>query len=130
MSNSSSSHWLIQRFSAIFLIFLSIFFSYKIFNFISSDNNIITILKEPFTIFIFFSFIVMAFYHATLGIEVILEDYINCNARRQFINFSLKCINILTIVFLLIAIIFGYQKNSLIEQKNQQENEVRVNKYN
>ena len=107
MSNSSSSHWLIQRFSAIFLIFLSIFFSYKIFNFISSDNNIITILKEPFTIFIFFSFIVMAFYHATLGIEVILEDYINCNARRQFINFSLKAKRtlILTSVFFILSFV-------------------------
>jgi succinate dehydrogenase / fumarate reductase membrane anchor subunit len=128
MSNSSSSHWLIQRFSAIFLIFLSIVFSYKIFNFITADTKILTILSEPFTILLFFSFIAMAFYHSAMGIEVILEDYVNCNAKRQFINFLLKCINISTIIFLLIAIIFGYQQNFHLEKKNHQENQAQVSK--
>jgi succinate dehydrogenase / fumarate reductase membrane anchor subunit len=121
MSNTGSMHWLVQRFSAIFLIFLSAFFSYKIFGFIGSNGQIYDIFNEPFTVLVFLLFFIMAFYHASLGIEVIVEDYVSCNANRQFINFVLKCLNIATIGFLLMAVIFGYQKLPFLAEKGKTE---------
>jgi succinate dehydrogenase hydrophobic membrane anchor protein len=132
MSGSSSTHWLTQRISGAFLVFLSAFFSYKLFNAFLSASPITDIFLEPFTLTVFMVMIFTALNHASLGIESILEDYIGSNCKRQIIQYLLKILNIATITIFVVAIFILY-KNKYKEIDTGEikiENQVQVQSNN
>jgi succinate dehydrogenase / fumarate reductase membrane anchor subunit len=118
MSKLANYHWSAQRFSAIALIFLSSFSIYKVFDFINSGEPLINIFNMPFSLLMIILFVIIGLYHASLGIEVILEDYISCGAKRGIINSGLKLLNIATIGFLLISMFYGYSRNFTLNDES------------
>lgn len=76
-------HWWVQRVTAVALIPLTIWFAFKVALLSSADyQTVAECIGSPWTAALVISLIVAAFYHAALGMQVIYEDYISCNALR------------------------------------------------
>ncbi|ABD45382.1 putative succinate dehydrogenase, hydrophobic membrane anchor protein [Ehrlichia chaffeensis str. Arkansas] len=113
MVSHSVYHWLIQRVTAFVLIPLSLWFLFKVLGVISiilksfpelhlSISNI-----SNTDLIILLCFFISAFYHAVLGVQVILEDYIHSVVLRASVFLVIKGIVILTVLFLTFIILYS-----------------------
>ena len=82
MSNScekGSCHWMAQRVTALALIPLVIWAIYSVLSNIgASHEEFTTWLSSKTNATLMILFIIFSFYHAVLGAQVIVEDYIHC----------------------------------------------------
>ena len=92
-------HWLHQRLTALLLIPLSMWFVYFLSRIADKPFDIVlSIIKEPGTITGLVILICAVFYHAALGIQVIIEDYIHNIFWRNFLISTIRYIAICTVV--------------------------------
>ena len=77
-AKQGSHHWWQQRLSALLLIPLSLWFVYSLLSMTSSDyNSVVQWLRLPYVAVLLILFIISLFYHAQLGMQVVIEDYID-----------------------------------------------------
>lgn len=77
-AGQGSHHWLQQRVSALALVPLSLWFIYSLLSMVSSDYmTVVHWLRLPYVTVLLIMFIVSLFYHALLGVQVVIEDYID-----------------------------------------------------
>lgn len=76
-------HWWAQRVSAVALVPLSLYWLWRIGDVVARDYSaFISFIGDPFVSIAAVLFIVAAFHHAMLGMQVIIEDYIAGKAIR------------------------------------------------
>ena len=96
-------HWKFQRISSIINMPLIMWFVYSIVTF--SDYSYISVtewVKSPINCILITSMFASIFYHSSLGIQVVIEDYISEIKSREFLlNFSKL------IIFFLFIVSFG-----------------------
>ncbi len=105
-------HWWAQRVSAIALIPLSLWFAAEIVFLTDVDRaTAIQWLGSPVTLGLMSLFLIALIYHAVLGLQVVIEDYIHTKATKlillliiQFAGFSLAAAGI---VAMLLITIYG-----------------------
>jgi len=74
-------HWWTQRLTALALIPLGIWFVASVVCLAGADHAAITQwLGAPFTLVALSLTLIAAFYHAVLGLQVVIEDYIHTKA--------------------------------------------------
>ncbi len=77
-ANNASSHWWMQRITALALIPLSIWMVIYLKLLLVADySQIIAWLNEPWNTLLALTWIVMVFYHSALGLQVVIEDYVS-----------------------------------------------------
>jgi len=70
-------HWWVQRVSAVALIPLSLFWLFNLHDITTSDYaHFMAWIGSPFTAIPAILFIIASFYHAALGMQVVIEDYV------------------------------------------------------
>jgi len=73
------NHWKMQRITAIANSILGLWLVYSIIHLAGADYSVIREwLAIPFNAIMMIFFIMSSFYHAVLGAQVIVEDYIHC----------------------------------------------------
>ncbi|MGV6802206.1 MAG: succinate dehydrogenase, hydrophobic membrane anchor protein [bacterium] len=90
MSQKGTTHFVQQRVTAIIMIPLVIWFLYSLILHAGDNHQKFTswIADNPWTAALPLSAIVLVgFYHMRLGIEVIIDDYIENPARRSMFQF-------------------------------------------
>ncbi|MDQ7091545.1 MAG: succinate dehydrogenase, hydrophobic membrane anchor protein [Methylococcales bacterium] len=94
------NHWWMQRITAIALIPLT-FWVVAFFKQLGDVNHtqMVTWLSEPLNSLLAVSFIISAFYHAALGLQVVIEDYVKNEASKITAVWSVK----LSFLFLALA---------------------------
>ncbi len=117
-NNAGSQHWISQKLSAVALIPLSLFSIYKILTLFHNGSGFMSLFHTPFSLLIIILFVIFGLYHATLGIEVIYEDYIKCNLLRSCSNGLIKFINITTVALIIFALFYGFNKANTANIKN------------
>ena len=88
---SPLGHWKLQRFSAILLLFITIWLVFSIV--CMKDNTyseIVMWMKSPINGIILVAFFILSFLHASLGLQVIIEDYIANSVIRNRLIFIIK----------------------------------------
>ncbi len=71
-------HWVVQRYTAVALIFLGLWFVYFVVGLIHADYLAATdAIARPWNATLLVAFLVAMFWHAQLGLQVILEDYVH-----------------------------------------------------
>ena len=101
--HSGISHWKVQRISAMINIPLIIWFVISIISLRDySFNENINWLKQPINCILISLMLTSVFYHSSLGLQVVIEDYISDLKIRKFLIFSSKIT-----LFLLFAISIG-----------------------
>jgi succinate dehydrogenase / fumarate reductase membrane anchor subunit len=76
-------HWWAQRLTALALIPLGIWFVASLVEMAGADHIAISYwLGSPVTLGVLSLLVIAAFYHAALGLQVVIEDYIHSHAAK------------------------------------------------
>ena len=71
-------HWWAQRLTAVALVPLSLWFIYSLVVVTGADYATVTgWLKQPINAVLMLLFLFSLYYHAALGLQVVIEDYID-----------------------------------------------------
>ena len=78
-AHSGTHHWMMQRVTAVANVPLVLWAVYAVFKMQGATySEFTTWLSEPLNTILAILFILSSFYHAVLGNQVIVEDYISC----------------------------------------------------
>ena len=106
-AGSGSRGWWHQRFTAVVLAIATIWFfafSWEIST--VGMNGIIEVIKKPTNVVMLLLFTLMGFYHAALGMQVVIEDYVHCRAARLLMLLSIQIFSIVTVIAFMVAILY------------------------
>ncbi len=94
-AKSGYHHWWMQRMTAVALVPLTIWFMLMVANHTQSSFTSVQIwMSHPVNAILLSLLVVISFYHAAIGLQVVIEDYIH--------NAIVKIIAILSINFIAI----------------------------
>lgn len=87
MKNHALNKWIIQRVSAVVLMPLLLFFLYSLVDLVNKDyTGALDFFDNYFSIIIFTLFLIFAGLHLKLGLGEIIEDYIQNERLKRFLN--------------------------------------------
>jgi succinate dehydrogenase / fumarate reductase membrane anchor subunit len=104
---SGLQDWILQRFTAIYIFLYLLFFSCYLFSFDKIDYHIWSVLFNSFllkisTLVFIFSLVL----HASIGINIILTDYVKQSYLRIILDFSVNII-LLSYIFCIMQILWS-----------------------
>lgn len=103
--------WWNQRLTAVLLLPLSIWFLFAVAELMVSDYaDARFFLLQPWNAFLMMAFILTLIYHAMLGLQVIIEDYIHLRWLEVFLLVALKLASFLLAlgsIYSLLRIVMG-----------------------
>jgi len=77
-AKEGADHWWWQRLTAMILVPIGLWFVFSFLRLIGSDYQaIVTWLSSPWNAALVVLFLAAMFYHAKLGMQVVIEDYIH-----------------------------------------------------
>jgi succinate dehydrogenase / fumarate reductase membrane anchor subunit len=108
-AKGGTEHFIHQRVTAVFMVPLLIWFVVTVVLFVQQDaNNLPWFMTSPPTIIGAILFILVSFYHAWLGLRVVIEDYIHCNALKIAALLTMYAVIITTVIAGLVAVFSIY----------------------
>lgn len=108
-AKSGSHHWIAQRFTAIALVPLSLWFICSLVGIGDmSYQKAIEWIMSPMVAVLLLLFIITLFHHAQLGLQVVIEDYLICKTKKITSLIILKLASLLTSLATAIAILKIY----------------------
>jgi succinate dehydrogenase / fumarate reductase membrane anchor subunit len=76
-------HWWVQRLTAVALVPLSLWFVFSIARYhMASYDMMVAWVKSPFVAVALVLYFLALFYHAALGMQVVIEDYVGSEAAK------------------------------------------------
>jgi len=93
-AKSGSAHWYAQRVTAVALVLLGLWFAASLACLGSASHGQVTAwLRSPATYVLAVLFLAVGAYHAAIGLQVVVEDYVGAKGLRAavllVINFAL-----------------------------------------
>jgi succinate dehydrogenase / fumarate reductase membrane anchor subunit len=77
-AKDGTGHWWTQRLTSVALLLLSPWFAWLVLGLIGADQATTrAVLAQPLTATLMLAFIASLFWHAQLGMQVIVEDYVH-----------------------------------------------------
>ncbi|GJL82036.1 MAG: succinate dehydrogenase membrane anchor subunit [marine bacterium B5-7] len=105
-AGEGAHHWRIQRISAIALLPLSLWFALSLGSLDSLDFDVVTAwLSKPWVPALLSLFFATAYYHAMLGLQVVIEDYVHGELVRNTLLIGVKLLAALMAVSTIISIL-------------------------
>ena len=102
-AKNGTHHWWMQRVTAIGLLPLVVWLIVSLVGLINADHaQVVEWVSNPFTTLLLTLFVFSGFYHAKLGLQVVIEDYVHSEGTKVL---SLLFVNFATISCGLLAII-------------------------
>jgi len=101
-------HWWMQRLTAIALIPLGIWLVASLVWLAGEDHAAIALwLGAPFTLGALSMTLIIAFYHAVLGLQVVIEDYVHVKAAKFTLIILIQFAAVAFTVTAIVALIYG-----------------------
>jgi succinate dehydrogenase / fumarate reductase membrane anchor subunit len=77
-AKNGTGHWWFQRLSALALLLLTPWFLFLVLGLVGADQvDTRSVLAEPATAALLLAFVLSLFWHAQLGLQVVIEDYVH-----------------------------------------------------
>jgi succinate dehydrogenase / fumarate reductase membrane anchor subunit len=110
-AKEGTHHFIVQRLTAIALIFLACWFLYFVVGLLHADYLTATdAVAKPWNATLLVAFLVAMFWHAQLGIQVVIEDYVHSHGLALTAQIAVRFICILgalASVFAVVRIALG-----------------------
>jgi succinate dehydrogenase / fumarate reductase membrane anchor subunit len=104
-------HWWAQRLTAVVLIPLSLWFVYSLTTMYSANYETVTLwLNNATNSLLMLFFILSLYYHAVLGLQVVIEDYVESDWQRKSLLLLIKIIFSIVALSAVIAIFLIYME--------------------
>ena len=82
-AKEGAEHWIEQRVTSISSLFLVLWFAWSLAHLdVASFAAVSAWLAQPENAILLILLTFSAFYHATLGVQVIIEDYVHCEGMK------------------------------------------------
>ncbi len=95
-SGEGSRHWWTQRLSALALIPLTLWFLFSIVNQLGQEHSAVhEWVANPVTAILLILYSIFMFYHAQLGVQVVIEDYVHHHGVRLILLIFSKVVLLL-----------------------------------
>ncbi|HBA35310.1 MAG TPA: succinate dehydrogenase, hydrophobic membrane anchor protein [Gammaproteobacteria bacterium] len=102
-AKTGTGHWWMQRVTALALIPLALWFCFSVAALPGSDYATVKAwLGSPFVVTVLILTVIATFYHAQLGLQVVIEDYISGHGMRLA---AILLVNFLCMIFATVAIV-------------------------
>jgi len=76
-AKTGSEHWWVQRLTAVALIPLTLWLVFSLTALVGADHaTLVAWLSSPFRLALLILFLLVMFHHAALGLQVVIEDYV------------------------------------------------------
>ncbi len=90
-ANDGVEHFWVQRLTALALIPITLWFCFSVASLPNADYAAVAAwLSSPFNAAMMIITVIISFHHAQLGLQVIIEDYVSCHAKRTAAIIAVK----------------------------------------
>lgn len=104
-AKDGSHHWWVQRVSAVALALLTPWFLYLIIGLVGADQATArAAIAPPLTASLLIAYVLALFWHARLGVQVVIEDYVHARALEVALQLAVRFIFALAAIISVIAI--------------------------
>lgn len=108
-AKGGTHHWWLQRVTALALVPLLLWFVISVIGMLGADHrSMVDWVSNPVTAAFLILLIIATFYHAVLGLQVVIEDYIHDRVARmavlllvQGLGFLLATVGVISVLSLL-----------------------------
>lgn len=77
-AKTGAGHWWMQRVTAVALVVLSVWFVFMLLSLLHADHaSAHAMLARPWNAVLMIAFTTAMFWHAQLGLQVVIEDYVH-----------------------------------------------------
>jgi succinate dehydrogenase / fumarate reductase, membrane anchor subunit len=105
-AKSGSATWWAERLSSVALLPLVLYFVVSVLILKGADQAAMAAyMAEPWNAVLFIALIVALFYHLSLGMQVVIEDYVRHDAPRIFLLLAVKAVIALLALACLISVL-------------------------
>ena len=95
-AQSGVSHWWTQRVTAIGLVLLGIWFVVLVLGLLHADYATArAAVAKPWNAVLLVAFLITASWHAVLGLQVVIEDYVHTRWKEVFLLVAIKFLAVL-----------------------------------
>jgi len=90
-SGEGSHHWWLQRVSALALVPLSFWFVFSILNHVGDGHaEVVAWVSHPGVALMLVLYLGFMFFHAQLGVQVVIEDYVHAEGPKMILLLLVK----------------------------------------
>jgi succinate dehydrogenase / fumarate reductase, membrane anchor subunit len=90
-ARGGSGHWFAQRVSAVALVLLGLWFTFALATLGGATHaNVVAWLASPWSSALAILLVIVAAWHALLGLQVVIEDYVPDHGRRLAMLLAIK----------------------------------------
>ena len=110
-SSEPVRHWWAQSLTAVALIPLSLWFIYSLATMLTANYDTVVLwLSNLKNSLLMLFFVLILYYHALLGLQVVIEDYVESDRQRKALLLFIKTIISLALLCNLLVILFIYME--------------------
>ncbi len=105
-SQSGVGHWWTQRMTAIALVLLGLWFVVTTLRVVHGDYaSARGLVARPWNAVLLIAFVVTMFWHAVLGLQVVIEDYVHTRWKEVFLMVLVKFLAVLGALASVLAVL-------------------------
>jgi succinate dehydrogenase / fumarate reductase membrane anchor subunit len=105
-AQSGVSHWWTQRVTAAALVFLSIWFVVTVLSLLHADYaSARAVVAKPWNALLLVAFVLTVCWHAVLGLQIVIEDYVHTRWKEVALLVLVKFIAVLGTLATLMAVL-------------------------
>ena len=105
-AKSGTHHWIVQRLTAIGLVPLALWFLWAVIGLVGGEYaDARSFVAQPWNAGFLAAFVILLFYHAKLGIQVVVEDYVHTKPMEVLLHVVNIFVCLLAALFSVLAIV-------------------------
>ncbi len=101
-------HWMLQRVTAVALVPMVFWFVRSMMGLVltrATQSDVVAWMQSPWHAVPLILFVTVGFWHGTLGMQVVAEDYIHCKALRLSLIIGIRCLLVLLVAVTVYSIL-------------------------